>query len=38
MISALERYKTLSRKELNIIEELTGDPYAQVLSTATSIP
>ena len=38
MISALERYKTLSRKELNIIEELTGEEYAQVLSTATSIP
>jgi hypothetical protein len=38
MISALERYKTLCRKELNIIEELTDDAYAQVLSTATSIP
>jgi len=38
MISALERYKTLRREELNIIEELTGDAYAQVLSTATSIP
>ena len=38
MISALERYKTLSREELNIIEEMTGDAYTQVLSTVMSIP
>jgi hypothetical protein len=38
MISALERYKTLAREELYIIEELTGDAYTQVLSAATSIP
>ena len=38
MISALERYKTLSREELNIIEEMTGDAYTQVLSTVASIP
>ncbi len=38
MISALERYKTLSREELNIIEEMTGDAYRQVLSTVASIP
>ena len=38
MLSALERYKTLCREELNIIEELTGDAYAQVIGAATSIP
>jgi hypothetical protein len=38
MISALERYKTLSREELNIIAEMTGDAYTQVLNTVTSIP
>ena len=38
MTSALERYKTLSREELNIIEEMTGDAYTQVLSTVASIP
>ena len=38
MISALERYKTLSREELNIIEEMTGDAFTQVLSTVASIP
>jgi hypothetical protein len=38
MISALERYKTLSREELNIIEEMTDDAYTQVLSMVASIP
>jgi len=38
MISALERYKTLSREELNIIEAMTGETYTQVLSAVTSIP
>ena len=38
MFSALERYKTLSRAELNIIEAITGDAYTQALSTVASIP
>jgi len=38
MFSALERYKTLSRSELNIIEEITGDAYTQALSTVALIP
>ena len=38
MISALERYKTLSREELDIIEAMTGDTHSQVLSVVTSIP
>jgi hypothetical protein len=38
MISALERYKTLSREELDIINAMTGDAYSQVLSTVASIP
>ena len=38
MISALERYKTLSGEELNIIEAMTGDAYTQVLNTVASIP
>ena len=38
MISALERYKTLSREELKIIEEMTDETYTQVLSTVASIP
>jgi hypothetical protein len=38
MISALERYKTLSREKLNIIEATTGEAYTQVLSTVASIP
>jgi hypothetical protein len=38
MISALERYKTLSREELNIIEAMTGEAYTQVLSAVASIP
>jgi hypothetical protein len=37
MISALERYKTLSREELKIIEEMTNEAYAQVLSTVARI-
>jgi len=38
MISALERYKTLSDEELNIIEAMTGDAYTQVLNTVATIP
>ncbi|MFC1875743.1 sulfotransferase [Thermodesulfobacteriota bacterium] len=38
MISALERYKMLSREELKIIEARTGDAYSQALSMVTSIP
>ncbi len=38
MISALERYKTLSEEELNTIKEMTGDIHAQVLSVVTTIP
>ena len=38
MISALERYKALSREELNTIEEMTGDVYSQVLSSVELIP
>jgi hypothetical protein len=38
MISALERYKTLSREELNTIDEMTGDVYSQVLSSVELIP
>ena len=38
MISALERYKTLSREKMKIIEEMTGDAYTQVLGTIASIP
>ncbi len=38
MISALERYKTLSREELKVIEEMTDDAYTQVLEMVTSIP
>ena len=38
MISALERYKTLGREELDIIEAMTGDTHSQVLSVVTSIP
>jgi hypothetical protein len=38
MFSALERYKTLSREELNIIEAMTGEAYMQVLGTVASIP
>ena len=38
LISALERYKTLSREELDIIEAMTGDVYSLVLRSVTSIP
>jgi hypothetical protein len=38
MTSALERYKTLSRKELDIIEDMTGDTFSQAMSSVTSIP
>jgi hypothetical protein len=37
MISALARYKTLSRDELNTIEEMTGDIYRQALGSVESI-
>jgi hypothetical protein len=38
MISALERYKTLNREELNIIEKMTGHAYSQALGMVASIP
>jgi hypothetical protein len=38
MISALERYKTLSLEKLNVIEATTGEAYTEVLSTVASIP
>ena len=38
MISALERHKTLSREELDIIEAITGEAYTQALSTVVSMP
>ena len=34
MTSAVERYKTLSNKQLDIIKEKTGDLYNQVLEQA----
>ncbi|CAB1056248.1 hypothetical protein D1BOALGB6SA_984 [Olavius sp. associated proteobacterium Delta 1] len=37
MVSALERYKTLSPEALNTIEEMTGDVYRQVLESVESI-
>jgi hypothetical protein len=37
MISALERYKTLSREELEIINEMTREVYNQVLDVVVSI-
>lgn len=37
MVSALERYKTLSHGELKIIETLTGDAYMQALSKVEPI-
>jgi len=37
MISALERYKTLSREELEIINEMTREVYSQVLNVVVSI-
>lgn len=38
MTSALERYKTLSREELDIIEDMTGDTFSQAMSSATRLP
>jgi hypothetical protein len=38
MISALERYKTLSEEELDIIETISGAAYRQVLNIVASIP
>ena len=38
MISALERYKTLSREELSVIEKTTREVYEEVLKVAASIP
>lgn len=38
MISALERYKTLSREELAAVESMTRDVYEKVLEVVASIP
>jgi hypothetical protein len=38
MTSALERYKSLSRQELEVIDDLTGNLYERVLDTVDSIP
>jgi hypothetical protein len=38
MVSALERYKTLSREELAAIEKATGEVYEEVLEVIDSIP
>ena len=38
MTSALERYKSLSRQELEVINDLTGKLYERVLDAADSIP
>ena len=38
MFSALERYKTLSREEMELIEEMTGEVYSEVMKLAVSIP
>ena len=38
MISALERYKTLSREELAVVEKATGEVYKEVLEVVASIP
>ena len=38
MISALERYKTLSREELAVVEKTTGEVYDEVLEVVASIP
>jgi hypothetical protein len=35
--SVLDRYKTLGREQLQIIDEMTGEIYEKVLSIATSI-
>jgi hypothetical protein len=37
MISALERYKTLSREELTMVEKITADAYEEVLQIVASI-
>jgi hypothetical protein len=37
MISALERYKTLSLEELSVVEKTTREVYEKVLETAASI-
>jgi hypothetical protein len=37
MISALERYKTLSREELAVVEKTTGEAYEEVLEIVASI-
>ena len=37
MISALTRYETLSRKEMDIIEEMTAEAYQNVLDVVTHI-
>ena len=38
MTSALERYKTLSREELAVVEKATGDAYEAVSKVVTAIP
>ena len=38
MFSALERYKTLSREEVVLIDDMTGDIYNEVMKLAVSIP
>lgn len=38
MISALERYKTLTREELAVVEKTTGEVYEEVLQVVASIP
>jgi hypothetical protein len=38
MISALERYKSLSHEELLVVEDLTGGVYREVLELRTRIP
>ena len=38
MISASERYKTLSLEELKIIEAATGEVFTQVLGSVAPIP
>ncbi len=37
MISALERYKSLSREELGIVNEMTRETYNQVLDVVVSV-
>jgi hypothetical protein len=38
MLSALERYKTLSPEEVETIDEMTGKVYNEVMELAVSIP